>query len=149
MNTWCPYENSDRCDPIDGTVPVRVFTARNISDIRKSGLYKIYFERNLHQCAIRMHANVIPPLVNGPKRVCYKDYDCHNVYEDGLEIELPRIIANSLNMSLNIQDLREDVYRNGIHYIYIGGMIPFIRSRDMTLHRVISLYGLPGARRVL
>jgi hypothetical protein len=83
MHTWYPFENSDRCDPVDGTVPVQVFTARNISnirkirkiirntsDVRKSGLYKTYFERNLHQCAIRMHANVIHRLVNLPKCVC-------------------------------------------------------------------------------
>jgi len=26
MHTWYPYENSDRCNPADGTVPVKVFT---------------------------------------------------------------------------------------------------------------------------
>jgi hypothetical protein len=151
MHTWYPYENSDRCDPVDGTVPVQVFTARNTSDVRKSGLYKTYFERNLHQCAIRMHAHVIHPLVNLPKCVCYKDYDCHSVFENGLENELSRISAYSLNMSLHIADLREEVHRKGTHYIYIGegGTIRFIRSRGMILHEVISLYGLRGTGRVL
>ena len=33
LHTWYPYENSDRCKPADGTVPVELFTVRNVIDI--------------------------------------------------------------------------------------------------------------------
>jgi len=35
IHSWYPYENSDRCNPADGTVPVKMFNVRNLSDIRK------------------------------------------------------------------------------------------------------------------
>jgi hypothetical protein len=34
VHTWYAYENSYRCNPDEGTVPVKVFTFRNVSDIR-------------------------------------------------------------------------------------------------------------------
>jgi len=40
LHTWYPYENSERCNPADGTVPVKVFTVRNLNDIRRSDLYR-------------------------------------------------------------------------------------------------------------
>jgi hypothetical protein len=35
LHTWYPYENSDRCNPADDTVPVKVFTVRNLSESEK------------------------------------------------------------------------------------------------------------------
>jgi hypothetical protein len=35
LHTWFPYENSYRCNSAEGTVPVKVFTVRNVSDISK------------------------------------------------------------------------------------------------------------------
>ena len=40
LHTWYPYENSDRCNPTEGTVPVKVFKVRHLSDIRRSDLFR-------------------------------------------------------------------------------------------------------------
>ena len=39
IHKWYPYKSSDRCNPADGTVPVKVFTVRNLSDIRKNDFF--------------------------------------------------------------------------------------------------------------
>jgi hypothetical protein len=39
LYTWYPYENSERCNPDEGTVQVRVFTVRNMSDIKRSEIH--------------------------------------------------------------------------------------------------------------
>jgi hypothetical protein len=36
LHTWYPYENSESCNPDKGTIHVKVFTLRNLSDIEKS-----------------------------------------------------------------------------------------------------------------
>ena len=40
LYSWHPYENSDRCNPAEGTVPVKVFTVRNLSDITRSDVFR-------------------------------------------------------------------------------------------------------------
>jgi hypothetical protein len=40
MHTWYPYENSERCNPDEDTVPVKMFTVRNLSDVRRSEIYR-------------------------------------------------------------------------------------------------------------
>ncbi|GFG37213.1 hypothetical protein Cfor_06114 [Coptotermes formosanus] len=120
LHTWYPYENSERCSPAEGTVPVKVFTAKNLSDIRRSSLFKGYFGRNLHQCPVTVHVSVKPPFVNRPKSFRYNNSEYYNVYEDGLEIQLLKIIGTSLNMSLEIEDGNEEDYRNVTPLIYIG-----------------------------
>jgi hypothetical protein len=64
IHTWRLYENSQRCSPIEGTLPVNVFTARNLSDLGRSDLFIEYVGKNFHQCPIRVHVIVNPPLVN-------------------------------------------------------------------------------------
>jgi hypothetical protein len=54
LHAWYPYENSQPCDPAEGTVPVKVFTIRSLSDIRRSDVFKRHFIKNLHGCP--MHA---------------------------------------------------------------------------------------------
>ena len=48
LHTWYPYENSDRCNPTEGTVTVKVFTVRNLSDIMRSDIFKGYSDKNFH-----------------------------------------------------------------------------------------------------
>jgi len=48
------------------------------------------------------------PFVNEPNLFCYKEYDCQDVYEDGLEIEMLGIIGNVLNKSLDIANFVTD-----------------------------------------
>jgi hypothetical protein len=40
LHTWYRYENSDRCNPAEITVPVKVFTVQNWSDIWRSDILK-------------------------------------------------------------------------------------------------------------
>ena len=101
LHTWCPYENSDRCSPAEGTVPVKVFTVQNVSDIRRSDIQGGFLGKNFHGCRMQMIVSEIPPLVNLPRKVCYKEFECQNVYEDGLAIEMLRIIGNVLNITLD------------------------------------------------
>jgi hypothetical protein len=54
LHTGYPYENSDRCNPTEGIVPVKVFTVRNLSDIRRSELFRAYIEKNFNGCPIRV-----------------------------------------------------------------------------------------------
>jgi hypothetical protein len=45
-HTLYPYQNSDSCNTSDDTVPVKVFRARSVSDIRKSRVLKGEFVKN-------------------------------------------------------------------------------------------------------
>jgi hypothetical protein len=121
MHTWHPYENSQKCNPVEGTVPVKVFTAQSLSDIRSSEVFKRYFGTNLHKCPIRVNVFENPPRVNPPKRVWYNDSVYQKVYENGWEIEQWRIIGQSLNMSLDIYHEKECDYRSGTACIFVGG----------------------------
>jgi hypothetical protein len=69
LHTWYPYENSERCNPEEGTVPVKVFTARNLSDIRSREIFRGPFGKNLHGCALNVHVEINPPAVFPPKRI--------------------------------------------------------------------------------
>jgi hypothetical protein len=57
LHTWYPYENSDRCIPAKGNVPVKVLTVRNLNDIRRSDIFRGYFDNNFHVCPIIMSIN--------------------------------------------------------------------------------------------
>ena len=46
LHTWYPYENSDRCIPNEVTVPVKVFTVRNLSDIRRRDIFRGHIDKN-------------------------------------------------------------------------------------------------------
>ena len=55
-----------------------------------------------------------------PKRIWYNNSGYQNVYEDGIEIELIRIIGNALNMTLDIEDSTTIEYRQFTPSIYAG-----------------------------
>jgi hypothetical protein len=121
LHTWYPYENSDRCNPAEGTVPVKVFTVRNFSDSGRSKISERYFVKNFHVCPIRVYVNLAKPFVNPPKRGWYNDSVYKNVYEDGRGIELLRIIGNALNMSLDVKVGNQEKYLDARPYIEVGG----------------------------
>ena len=107
LHTWYPYENSKRCNPAGGTVPVKVFTVRNLSDIRRSDIFRGYFVKNFHGCPMKVYVRELPPLVYPPKRDWYKDIYNQKVYADGWEIETIRITGNTLIVSMVIADIFE------------------------------------------
>jgi hypothetical protein len=104
LHTWYPYENLERCNPAEGTVPVKVFTVRNVSDIRRSDIFRRKLGKNFHRCPMKVNVKFMPPLVNKPRTVWNNGSGHHNVYEDGWEIEMLRIVGEALNMSLYFAD---------------------------------------------
>jgi hypothetical protein len=107
LHTWYPYENSNRCNPAEGTVRVKVFTVRNLSDIKKSDIFRGYIDKNFHGCPFKVYVRTMFPLVYPPKLVRYNDSYSRTVYEEGMEIEMLKLIGNSLNMTLNIANFEE------------------------------------------
>jgi len=61
------------------------------------------------------------PIVNMPKRVWKNSSSYQDVYEDGMEIEMLKIIENSLNLSLAIEPNVEETYCKSLPAIYFGG----------------------------
>jgi len=43
LHTWYRYESLDSYNPTEGTVPVKVFTVRNLSDSRRSDVFRGQF----------------------------------------------------------------------------------------------------------
>jgi hypothetical protein len=106
VHTWHPYENSDRCSPTEGNVPVKVFTVRNVSDIRGSDIFRGY-DKNFQGCPFKVYVREMYPLVYPPKHFPYNDSYNQRVYEEGMEIEMLKVIGISLNMSLDIAGYEE------------------------------------------
>jgi len=59
-HTSYPYENSDRCNPAEGTVPVKVFTVRNFSNNRRSDIFRGYIGKNFQGCPIKVTQGLCP-----------------------------------------------------------------------------------------
>ena len=135
LHTWYPYENSDRCNPDEGTVPVKVFTVRNVSDITRSDVFRGYFGKNLHGCAVNVHVEIKPPSVFPPKRIWNNNSGYQNVYEDGIEIELIWIIGNALNMTMDIEDTTKIELRNITPSIYAGRYATYSSALDYLTER--------------
>jgi len=135
LYTWYPYENSHRCNPEEGTVPVKVFTVRNLSDIRRSDIFRGNVGKKLHGCALNVHVEIKPPSVYPPKRIWYNNSGYQNVYEDGIEIELLGIIGNALNMTLDIEDSTKVDYRNVTPSIYAGRIGTYVSVLDYLTER--------------
>ena len=104
LHTCYPYENSERCNPLESSVPVKVFTVRHLKDIRRSDIFRGYNDKNFHKCPIKVFVKTLPPLVYPPKQVRYNDSYNQAVYEKGLEIEMMKLIGNALNMSLDFME---------------------------------------------
>jgi len=125
IHKWYPYENSDRCNPADGTVPVNVFTVRNLSDIRRNDLFIRLYDKNFHKCPISVRAYPLPPLVKVSKRVWNNVPGYQFVYEDGWEIDTLKIIGKSLNLTLDIESGDKKKFRTSPPAIYVGGRKAF------------------------
>jgi len=102
LHTWYPYENSDTCNAAEGNVPVKVFTVQTLSDIRRSDIFRGYNYKNFQGCTFKVFVRELFLLVYPPKHVRYNNSYNQTVYEEGIEIEMLKLIGNTLNMSLNI-----------------------------------------------
>jgi hypothetical protein len=86
-----------------------MFTGRNLRDIRRNEFFRGYNDKHLHECPLNGYVEIKPPFVYLRKRIWYNNSGYLNVYEDGCEIELLKIIGNANNKSLDIEEcaLRE------------------------------------------
>ena len=107
LHTWYPYENSERCNPAESTVPVQVFIVRHLSDIRRSDICKRHFDKNLKGYPVSFYFDINYPFVNPPKRIWYNDLSYQDVYEDGWDIELLKIMLMVLNMTFGMKFNKE------------------------------------------
>ena len=135
LHTWYPYENSERCNPAEGTVPVKVFTVRNVSDIRRRDIFRGYFGKNLHGCALNVHVEIKPPSVFSPKRILFNNSSYRDVYEDGTEIELLRIIGSALNVMVDIEDSTTIEHLQITPSIYAGRYATYSSALDYITER--------------
>jgi len=95
-----PYENSDRCIAAKGTVPLKVFTVRNLSDIRKSEIIRGYFDKNFHRCPINVYIVELPFSMYSPTNIWYNDSNHQYLYVEESEAELVRVIGKTLKLSM-------------------------------------------------
>jgi hypothetical protein len=95
LHTWYPYGNSDSCNPTEGTVLVKVFTVRNLSDIRRSDIFRGHIDKNFNGCPITIIENENPFMG-------YSTDEYHTIDVREWEVELLRVIGNALNSSLHI-----------------------------------------------
>jgi len=123
LHTSYPYENSDRCHPVAGTVPVKVFTVRNLSDFRRIEIFRGYFSKNFHGCPIQMFVTLFPLLVYETGHKLYNDSKHQYFSGEEWEVEIARVIGKALNMSTHIVSRTEDRYMEkfkGIPNIIVG-----------------------------
>jgi hypothetical protein len=109
LHTWYPNENSHRCNPPEGTVPVKVFTVRNGSDIRRNDIFRGFNDKNFQGCSFKVLVREMSPLAYPPKHVWYNDSYIQTVYEEGMETEMLKLIGNVLNMSLDIAGIEDAI----------------------------------------
>jgi hypothetical protein len=88
-----PYKNSDRCNPTEGTVPVKVFTVRNLSDIRRSDIFRGYIDKNFNGCPITVVIRENPFM-----RYLTRPYQPIDIRE--WNVEMLRLIEKALNILL-------------------------------------------------
>jgi len=100
---------------------VKVFTVRNLSDVTKNHIFKRFYEKSFHRCSIAVRVLTAPLFVNKPKRVWKNSSGYQDVYEDGMEMEMLKIIGYSLNLSLAIEPDTEETYCKSLPAIYVGG----------------------------
>jgi hypothetical protein len=116
LHTWYPYENSDRCNPTEGTVPVKVFTVRNLSDIRRSDIFRGYIEETFHGCSTNVYVKEFSLILYSTRHIWYNDKkDSINATES--KVELVKVIRKALNMTPHINNHgqgTDDVY------LYVG-----------------------------
>jgi hypothetical protein len=78
-------------------------------------------KERFHRCSIAVRVQEAPPFLNKPKRVWKNSSSYQDVYEDGMEIEMLKIIENSMNLSLAIEPDVEETYCKSLPAIYVGG----------------------------
>jgi hypothetical protein len=95
LHTWLPYENSQRCDPLESTVPLRILLARNLSDVRNSGIFHVNVGKNFNRCRVTALLRQVYPFLLVEHRI---RNNVSHIHYYGLE----EIILSSILQSLNL-----------------------------------------------
>jgi len=123
LHTWNPYENSDRCIPAKGTVHLKVFTVRNLSDLRRSEIFTGYIDKNFHGCPINVYIRDWPLLVYSTRHIWYNDSKYQYFYIEEWGFELVKVIGEALNVSLcilyNVEGKTTEILK-GAPFIFVG-----------------------------
>ena len=69
---------------------------------RRSDIFKGCNYKSFQGCPFKVFVRVNFPLVFPPKHVRFNDSHSQTVYEEGMEIEMLKLIGIALNMSLDI-----------------------------------------------
>jgi len=137
MHTLYHHEKAQGCNGNEGTLPVKVHTAQNFSDIKRSGIFQNYYNKNFHKCQIRVHALTTSPFVNHPKRFSNNHSRYQEKYEGGWEIELLGVVEKALNMSLDIEIRNEKKQFESSPDIFVGAInaLPLAKLNKMEVTR--------------
>jgi hypothetical protein len=101
LHTWFPYEDSKRCNPTDGTVPVRTVFLQNVNDVPDRGILRGSVGKSLHKCPIRVLIRVQPPFVMPPNRIRTNASRKYRLlYQNGWDIGILTAVSDSLNLTL-------------------------------------------------
>jgi len=49
-----PYENSQKCNPVQNAAALKVFKVRNLSDIRRKWITKGYYDKDWQECPLNV-----------------------------------------------------------------------------------------------
>ena len=123
LHTGNPYEHSNRCSAAKGTVGVKVFTVRNLRDIRKSEIFRGYFDKNFYGCPIHVHIGELPLPVYSTRQNWYNNSKHQYFYFEERDFELVRVIGKALNMSPhNVRHLggKDMEHLKDIPIIFVG-----------------------------
>jgi len=99
LHTWLPYENSQRCDPLEGTVPLRTLLARNLSDVRNSGIFHVNVGKNFNRCRVTALLRQLYPYLLVEHRI-WNNVSYIHYY--GLEEIILSSILQSLNLTFTV-----------------------------------------------
>jgi hypothetical protein len=101
LHTLYPYENSDGCISTNVTVPVKVLTMRNLSDLKRSDIFIGYIDKSLRACSIYFYINKYEFDVYSNKD---SKYPANHFIE--WEIELVNVIGKAIDLTPQINDFK-------------------------------------------
>jgi hypothetical protein len=67
MHTLYRYEKAQGCNENEGTLPVNVNTAQNIIHIKRSDIFRNYYNKNFQKFQFIVYVFTDRPFVNSPK----------------------------------------------------------------------------------
>ena len=102
---------------------------RNYIDIRKSDIYRRFYDKNVNKCSIAVLVLTATPFVNPRKHFCNNDSGYQYVYEGGWDIELLKVTGNALNMSLDIATENKEIsYKPSAIYVGCYAKLSYMKT---------------------